>query len=78
MLKSLAKTVAALSLILPATLAVPAWAGNSADERKCTAKHRHAKAVAAKPAAAPKPAPARGAMAVERRKPTIEILSFGP
>ncbi len=75
MLKLLAKSVTALSLIFSASFAAPAWsAGNSYDERKCTAKkHNHAKK-----STVPAAKPAKGVMIVETRKPDVQILSFGP
>jgi hypothetical protein len=77
MLKLLAKTAAALSLMLSASFAVPAWAGNSPDERKCTgAKHVPAKRVTAAPAR--KGPASRGVTVVEHRKLDVQILSFGP
>ena len=75
MLTNLARSIAALSLMLTASVSAPAWsAGQSAmsPKAKCTnAKHRHAKRVAT-------PQPARGTMVVEKRKLDVQILSFGP
>ncbi len=75
MLKLLAKSVTALSLVFSASFAAPAWsAGNSVDERKCTAKkHSHAKKAVTPPAK-----PAKSMMIVETRKQDVQILSFGP
>lgn len=75
MLKLLARSIAALALIAPASLAAPAWAGGSADERKCSnAKHRHSKPAAS----APRKAPVRSVTIIEKRKLDVQILSFGP
>lgn len=77
MLKLLAKTAAALSLMLTGTFAVPAWARDSVDERKCTgAKHAQANRQAVTPVR--KATPARGVSVVEKRKLDVQILSFGP
>lgn len=78
MLKLLAKTAAALSLLMPASFAVPAWAGDSTDGRKCSrAKHAQAKPAEAS-APIRKIAPARGVTVVEKRKLDVQVLSFGP
>jgi len=79
MLSHLAKSVAALSLVLAAQASIPGLstpAIAAPGDRKCTAKtHRHgkvAKAVAAKPAP-------RGAGMVQQRRTTdVQVLSFGP
>ena len=74
MLKILANTATALSLLLSASAAAPAWsAGKSgAHSANCPyAKHKHAKR------AAP-PQPVRSVMVVEKRKLDVQILSFGP
>ena len=77
MLKPLAKTAAALSLILSASFSMPALAGSSVDGRKCTgAKHQQTKRVAVTPVR--KAAPAQGVAVVEKRKLDVQILSFGP
>jgi hypothetical protein len=54
---------------------VPALAGSSTDDRKCT-KHQQNKRVAVTPVR--KAAPAQGVAVVEKRKLDIQILSFGP
>ena len=76
MIKLIAKSVVALSLMLSASVAAPAWsAGKAATSAKCPyAKHNHAKT---KPIAS-KPQPARGVTVVEHRKLDVQILSFGP
>lgn len=76
MIKLLANSAVALSLMLSASVAAPAW---SADKDSASAKcpyttHKHAKR---KPLAA-KPQPARSVMIIERRKLDVQILSFGP
>ena len=74
MIKLLANIATALSLMLSASVAAPAW---SAD--KGSAKCHHNKAKQAKRStAAIKPQPARGVMLVEKRKQDVQILSFGP
>ena len=76
MLRKLANIATALTLMLSASAATPALAGGSHDDRKCTAKHAHAKRTATPPAR--KPSPERGVMIVEKRKMDVQILSFGP
>jgi len=76
MIKLIANSVVALSLMLSASVAAPAWsAGQPKSSSKCPyAKHKHAQPakVAAKPQAA------RGVMLVDNRKQDVQILSFGP
>jgi hypothetical protein len=74
MSKLLANAVVALSLMLPASVASPAWSAGTGHSQKCSAaKHKHAKRVASA-----KPQPARGGTLVEHRKLDVQILSFGP
>ena len=76
MLKLLTKVVAALSLVVPASFAEPAW---SAETKKSSANcskaksQRHGKlALKAKP-------PARGVGSAQtRRTPDVQIFSYGP
>ena len=74
MSKLLTNAIIALSLMLPASVASPAWSAGTSHSQKCPyAKHKHAKRVA--PA---KAQPARGVTLVEHRKMDVQILSFGP
>jgi hypothetical protein len=74
MIKLVANSVAALSLMLSASVAAPAWSAGK-DASKCPyAKHHHAKAKAS----AAKPQPARGVALFDKRKLDVQILSFGP
>jgi flagellar biosynthesis protein FliP len=75
MIKQLAKVATALSLMLSASVAAPAWSADKSDAAKCP----HARAKQAKRAiVAPKAQPARSIMLVEQRKQDVQILSFGP
>ena len=77
MLKLFAKTAAALSLMLSASVAVPAWAGSSVDHRKCTgAAQSHAKRSVAAPAR--KATPPRGAGVAQLRRTDVQVLTYGP
>ena len=76
MIKQLASSVAALSLMLAAAAGSPAWsAAKTAVAGKC--HHSKARPIKSKPVAA-KAQPARGVMLVDQRKHDIQILSFGP
>ena len=74
MLTKLARSIAAVSLMLTASVSAPAWSAEKSSasaNRKCTdARHRHTRRVATPPA--------RSAMVVEKRKLDVQILSFGP
>jgi len=75
MIKLLANAATAVSLLLSASVATPAWSAGKAGASKC----HHNKAKQAKRSTATiKPQQARGAMLVEYRKQDVQILSFGP
>jgi hypothetical protein len=76
MIKLVANSVAALSLMLSASVASPAWsAGKAAHAAKCPyAKQKQAK----QQAVAVRPQPARGVALIDRRKLDVQVLSFGP
>ena len=76
MIKLVANSVAALSLMLSASVASPAWsAGKAAHSAKCPyAKQKQAK----QQAVAVKPQPARGVALIDKRKLDVQVLSFGP
>jgi hypothetical protein len=76
MIKLVANTMVALSLMLSASVAAPAWsAGKNDSTAKCpNAKQKHAK----QKAVAAKQQPARGVALVDKRKLDVQILSFGP
>jgi hypothetical protein len=72
MTKNLVQAVTALSLMLSAAFAAPAWSAGKSGTGNCPyAKHRIAKRSV--PAT-----PARSVMVVEHRKLDVQILSFGP
>ncbi len=75
MIKLLANVATAISLMLSASVATPAWSAEKPGAAKC----HHSKAKQAKRStAAIKPQPASGAVLVEKRKLDVQILSFGP
>ena len=75
MLKLIVKTAAALSLMLSASFAAPAWSAEKQTSAKCPyAKHKHVK----RTTAAAKPQAVRSISLVEHRKQDVQILSFGP
>ena len=75
MIKLLANAATAISLMLSASVATPAWSAGKAGAAKC----HHSKATQPKRStAAIKPQPASGAALVEKRKLDVQILSFGP
>ena len=75
MIKLLANAATAISLMLSASVATPAWSAGKSGASKCPhSKNSQAK----RSTAAIKPQPARGAMLVEHRKQDIQTLSFGP
>ena len=77
MLKLFAKSVAGLSLMLSASVAVPAWAGSSVDHRKCTGKAQsHAKRTVVAPAR--KATQPRGAGVAQLRRTDVQLLTYGP
>lgn len=74
MYKLFANAIIAMSLMLPASVASPAWSAGTGHAQKCpAAKHKHAKR-----AAPAKAQPARSVTLVEQRKMDVQILSFGP
>jgi hypothetical protein len=75
MIKQIAKATVALSLMLGASVAAPAWSADRPNASKCPyAKHKHAK----RATVAAKPQPVRSITLVESRKLDVQILSFGP
>lgn len=75
MIKQIAKTTAALSLMLAAFATAPAWSADKHGASKCShAKHKAAK----RTAVVAKPQPVRSITLVESRKLDVQILSFGP
>ena len=74
MIKLIANASTAISLLLSASVAAPAW---SAD--KAISKCHHSKGKLTKRSTATiKAPPARGVTLVEKRKLDVQILSFGP
>ena len=75
MIKLLANAATAVSLMLSASVAAPAWSADKSGASKC----HHNKDKTAKRSTAPiKAAPVRGISIVEKRKLDVQILSFGP
>ena len=76
MIKLLANSVTALSLMLSASVASPAWsAGKAGHSANCPhAKQKQAK----QQPVAVKPQPARGVALIDKRKLDVQVLSFGP
>lgn len=75
MIKLLANAATAISLMLSASVATPAWSAGKSGAANCP----HSKNKLAKRSNATiKLQPARGAMLVEQRKQDVQILSFGP
>lgn len=77
MTKELAKAATALSLLLSASFAAPAWSAGKAGTSAEKCPYAHKKQAKQKPVAA-KPQAARSVMVVEKRKLDVQILSFGP
>ena len=75
MIKLLANAATAVSLMLSASVATPAWSAGKAGAAKC---HHNKDKVAKRSTATIKAQPASGATLVEKRKLDIQILSFGP
>lgn len=75
MIKLLANAATAISLLLSASVATPAWSAGKPGAAKC---HHSKNKQAKRSTAAIKAQPARGAMLVEYRKQDVQILSFGP
>jgi hypothetical protein len=75
MIKLLANAATAISLLLSASVAAPAWSADKAGASKC---HHNKNKVAQRSVAPIKAAPVRGVALVEKRKLDIQILSFGP
>jgi hypothetical protein len=75
MIKLLANAATAISLMLSASVAAPAWSAEKAGASKCS----HSKGKQAKRSTATiKAPPARSVTLVEKRKLDVQILSFGP
>ena len=75
MIKLLANAATAVSLMLSASVAAPAWSADKSGASKCP----HNKSTMAKRStAAIKAPPARSVTLVEKRKLDVQILSFGP
>ncbi|MFL6723956.1 MAG: hypothetical protein ACJ8FC_11210 [Sphingomicrobium sp.] len=76
MIKLVANSVTALSLMLSASVASPAWsAGKAGHSANCPhAKQKQAK----QQPVAVKPQPARGVALIDKRKLDVQVLSFGP
>jgi hypothetical protein len=75
MTKLLANAVTAISLMLSASVAAPAWSAEKAGASKC---HHSKSKLAKRSTAAIKAPPARSVTLVEKRKLDVQILSFGP
>ena len=75
MIKLLANAATAISLMLSASVAAPAWSADKAGASKC---HHSKNKVAKRSPATIKAAPVRGVALVEKRKLDVQILSFGP
>ena len=76
MIKLFANATTAISLLLSASVAAPAWSAGKAGTAKC--HHNKGKVVAKRSTAPIKAQPASGTTLVEKRKLDIQILSFGP
>jgi hypothetical protein len=74
MIKLLANAATAISLMLSASVAAPAWSAEKSGASKCQHKNKLAK----RSTAAIKAPPARSVTLVEKRKLDVQILSFGP
>ncbi|MCL6698531.1 hypothetical protein LZ496_07000 [Sphingomonas sp. NSE70-1] len=74
MIKLLANAATAISLMLSASVAAPAWSADKSGSSKC----HHSKKVAKRSTATIKAAPVRSVALVEKRKLDVQILSFGP
>jgi hypothetical protein len=75
MTKLLANAVTAISLMLSASVAAPAWSAEKAGASKC---HHNKSKLAKRSTAAIKSPPVRSVTLVEKRKLDVQILSFGP
>ena len=75
MIKLVANAATAISLMLSASVAAPAWSADKAGAAKC---HHNKANQAKRSTTAVKSQPARGVMLVEKRKQDVQILSFGP
>ena len=78
MIKLIANMATALSLLVSASVAAPAWSAGKlgASPANCPdAKKKLAKRQSTVP---PPAQPARSVMVVEKRKLDVQILSFGP
>jgi hypothetical protein len=75
MIKLLANAATAVSLMLSASVAAPAWSADKSGTAKC---HHNKSKLAKRSVAAIKAPPARSVSLVEKRKLDVQILSFGP
>ena len=75
MIKLIAKTATALSLMISASVAEPAWSAGRSGSSAANCPDAKKKLAAKR---APAPQPARSVMVVEKRKLDVQILSFGP
>ncbi len=75
MIKLLANAATAISLMLSASVAAPAWSADKSGASKC---HHNKNKLAKRSTATIKPAPVRSVSIVEKRKLDVQILSFGP
>jgi len=75
MIKLLANAATAISLMLSASVATPAWSAGKSGAAKC--HHNKGKQTKISTAAIKAP-PARSVTLVEKRKLDVQILSFGP
>jgi len=75
MIKLLANAATAISLMLSASVAAPAWSAEKSGASKC---HHDKNKLAKRSTATIKAAPPRGVALVEKRKLDVQILSFGP
>jgi hypothetical protein len=75
MIKLLANAATAVSLMLSASAAGPAWSADKSGAAKC---HHDKSKPAKRSVATVKAPPARSVALVEKRKLDVQILSFGP
>lgn len=75
MIKLFANAATAISLMLSASVATPAWSAEKSGASKC---HHNKNKVAKRSTATIKAPPARSVSLVEKRKLDVQILSFGP
>lgn len=75
MIKLLANMATALSLLVSASVAAPAWSAGKAGSSSANCPDAKKKLAAKRQTVAQ---PARSVMVVEKRKLDVQILSFGP